>query len=206
MLTTSIHNFYQEIEKEFDQISDTRKEKLSQLSSYISAKFNKKQIPKLVVICTHNSRRSHMGQILLAAGASYLQLPELETYSGGTEATAFHKNAIKAFHRLGFLITTTQDTVNPVYKVNWADNMLPYQAFSKNYREVPNPQSNFAAIMVCSEADEGCPLVLGCDFRIALPFEDPKEFDGTTLEQSKYDAKIREIGREMLFILKKVNY
>lgn len=204
MLIPSIHSFCQELEEEFDQISTIRKEKLIQLSSYISNKFNKDEVPKLIVICTHNSRRSHIGQILLAVGTDYFQLPKIQTFSGGTEATAFNLRAVQAFRKLNFSISSKEKASNPIYQISWKANMSPYQAFSKSYRETPNPQQDFAAIMVCSEADEGCPLVLGSDFRIALPFDDPKAFDGTDLEASKYEEKIREIGREMLFVLSKV--
>ena len=45
-----------------------------------------------------------------------------------------------------------------------------------------------------------CPIVAGADFRIALPFEDPKAFDDTPLESEKYTERCRQIGREMLYV------
>ena len=58
--------------------------------------------------------------------------------------------------------------------------------------------------MVCSEADEGCPIVPGADFRLALPFDDPKAFDGTPQETQMYWERARQIGLEMLYVMKKV--
>jgi arsenate reductase len=38
--------------------------------------------------------------------------------------------------------------------------------------------------------------------RISIPYTDPKAFDDTDLESIKYDEKVKEIGREMLFAIK----
>ncbi len=204
-LFEKIETICKELEKEFDQIPEDRKDNLLLLSDYISDKIEEDQVPKLIVICTHNSRRSHIGQLWLAAAAEYFQLPEIQTFSGGTEATAFNIRAVKAFQRIGFEITSqdvNQD--NPTYNIMWKKGQEPYLAFSKKYQEEPNPKENFAAIMVCSQADEGCPFVFGCDFRLSLPYDDPKEFDETSLEEEKYDERVRQIGREVLFSLSRI--
>jgi len=201
MIIAEIKHFCQALENEFDQIDNERKETLSQLSGYISNKFKERETPKIVVICTHNSRRSHIGQIWLSVAADYFQLPEIQTFSGGTEATAFNLRAVKAFQRIGFDISTKEETKNPIYQINWKEGMKSYQAFSKRYEEAPNPKEKFAAVMVCSEADEGCPFVHGCDFRLSLSYDDPKQFDETELEAKKYDERVRQIGREMLFVI-----
>jgi len=200
-----IERLCEEFEKEFNLIPEERKVILLSLSDYISKKIAANQIPKLIVICTHNSRRSHIGQIWLAVGADYFQLPQIQTFSGGTEATAFNIRAVKAFQKIGFEICTEDENIsNPLYNISWKAGMEPYQVFSKKYEDRPNPQEDFAAIMVCSQADEGCPIVSGCDFRLSLPYDDPKEFDETDLEEAKYDERIREIGREILFSLSRI--
>ena len=193
------------LEQEFILISDERKEVLLLLSNFISSKYKSEQIPCIIVICTHNSRRSHIGQLWLAVGADYYQLPAIQTFSGGTEATAFNPRAVKALKRIGFqIIADEAKAKNPIYQVRWSESMLPYQAFSKKYEDAPNPTDNFAAIMVCTQADEGCPVVLGCDARISIPYDDPKAYDGTELEAAKYDERVREIGREMLYVLSQI--
>lgn len=189
---SKIKSFCEEVEKEFHLIPDKRKEKLLSLRDYIFQKTEENQTPKLVVICTHNSRRSHIGQIWLAVGADYYQLSEIQTFSGGTEATAFNIRAVDAFRRIGFEIITKEPKIeNPIYQIRWKEDMKPYQAFSKKYEDQPNPKEKFAAIMVCSEADAGCPFVFGCDFRLSLPYDDPKAFDDRDLEKEKYDERVR---------------
>ncbi len=202
MLFKKINQTIEAYIQHFSSIPQERKEKLTLLSDYIHQKIIQRQTAKLVVICTHNSRRSHIGQLWLAAGASYFDLPNIETFSGGTEATAFNPNTIKALEYVGFkIVTQNKDTSNPLYMVQWEENQQPHKAFSKRFEDSPNPTHHFAALMVCSEADESCPFVLGCDFRIALPFHDPKSADNTPLETKQYLDCAQQIGTEMLYVL-----
>ena len=205
-LFDELSNYAKELEQNFDSIPEERKNKLRSLSEYLSDKWNSGQTPKVIIICTHNSRRSHLGQLWLATGADYYGLPEIETFSGGTEATAFHPNAVNAVHRAGFKVEVQDSSAsNPVYQISWKVDMDAYQAFSTRFDEAPNPTTEFAAIMVCTEADQGCPFVPGTDFRLALPFDDPKAFDGTDLQDAKYDERCKQIGTEMLFVMSNVD-
>ena len=205
-LLEKITNTCTELTKEFDLIPTERKQQLQQLSTYFTQKFQQQLTPKVIVICTHNSRRSHLGQIWLAVGAVYYGLPKVETFSGGTEATAFNHRAVAALQEIGFEIDSKENITptNPIYEVNWLKEAQAYKAFSTKYDSAPNPIQNFGAIMVCTSADKGCPIVAGADFRIALPFEDPKAFDDTPLESEKYTERCRQIGREMLYVLSEV--
>ena len=57
-----------------------------------------------------------------------------------------------------------------------------------------NPSSDFAAILTCSSADEACPMVLGCDKRIAITYEDPKKSDGTSQQTETYLERSLQIN------------
>ena len=54
--------------------------------------------------------------------------------------------------------------------------------------------------MTCSHADENCPIVFGASRRIAITYDDPKDFDGTPQQEEKYMERVLQIGREMLFV------
>jgi len=204
-MNSKVKSLCDKLVSEFDLISKERKDKLDKITDYLSDKFRTKETPKLIVICTHNSRRSHMGQIWLAVGAEYYNLPRIESFSGGTEATAFNVRAVNAFRNIGFDITSLDDDeLNPLYKVSWNNKMQPSEAFSKKYDAAPNPIEKFGAIMVCTEADKGCPIVSGCDFRLSLPYEDPKAYDETELESIKYTERVTQIAREILYALSQV--
>ena len=197
-----LRSFCKKLTTEFAQISTDRKNLLEQLGAYIAKKTALEQDIFLNVICTHNSRRSHIGQLWLQAAAQYYGIPKVKTYSGGTGATAFNKNAIAAMQRAGFEIITESTGNNPTYRANIALSIpISKVLFSKRFDSPANPQKDFAVIMVCSEADAGCPFVPGADGRFAIPFVDPKAGDGTPQEQEKYDACVQQIGREFLYVV-----
>jgi len=204
-LYVPLENYCQNFKNEFHLISEDRQQQLEELAHYIFQKQNNNQLTKLNVICTHNSRRSHIGQLWLAAAALFYKKNNIHTYSGGTEATAFNHRSVAALRRVGFEIVTADSAVeNPIYFATFGFSHTPLKMFSKKYDHANNPEKEFAAIMVCSDADEACPVILGADDRFALTFEDPKRFDDTNLESKKYDERVRQIGREMFYLMSKV--
>nr|MBS0038361.1 hypothetical protein [Saprospiraceae bacterium] len=44
---------------------------------------------------------------------------------------------------------------NPLYSIKFLPNVHPVIGFSKTYDHSFNPQSDFTAVMTCSQADEG---------------------------------------------------
>lgn len=187
------------LESEFDQIPAERKQELADISDYLREKVKQGSPAKFTVICTHNSRRSHMGQLWIQVASAYYGISQVSTYSGGTEATAFNPRAVASLKRAGFAIESDNQADNPNYSVSYSEEAEALKAFSKKYDHAANPQSGFCALMVCSQADEACPIVRGAEKRISIPYEDPKKFDNTDLEASKYDERCRQIAREMFY-------
>ncbi|MFT5999203.1 MAG: arsenate reductase [Neolewinella sp.] len=182
-------------------IPEPRKRQLAELVAYVKA--NKDLPVQLNFICTHNSRRSHLGMIWAAVAAAYYGLENVVTYSGGTEATAFNPRAVAALQRAGFRVDTPVGE-NPHYVVYFAADKPPLTCFSKVYDHLDNPQQDFAAIMTCSDADENCPLIPGAERRLPLTYEDPKVADDTAFEAERYDERVAQIGRELLYVFSKV--
>ncbi|MDH5610142.1 MAG: protein-tyrosine-phosphatase [Cyclobacteriaceae bacterium] len=156
----------------------------------------------LVFICTHNSRRSHFGQIWAQLAAWYFGKDAITTFSGGTEATAFNPRAVAALRRAGFRIEAAAGD-NPLYRISGGDELPVITAFSKIYDDAANPSNGFVAIMTCSEADHDCPVVQGARIKIPLHYRDPKEADGTPEESSRYDERCFQIATEMAWIMKR---
>ncbi|MEM9831289.1 MAG: protein-tyrosine-phosphatase [Bacteroidota bacterium] len=198
-------NYIQEATQRFNHIPDERKQALKELAVFIREKQDKNQEVKLIFICTHNSRRSHMGQIWASVGAYYYQIPKVQTFSGGTEATAFNPRAVAALQRAGLTIDKMTEGDNPRYQVSLDDSNLVQEAFSKKYNDPPNPKQDFATIMTCSQADEACPFVPGATLQLSLPYDDPKEADGTPQEANLYDERSKQIATEMLYCFSLVN-
>jgi arsenate reductase len=197
-LLPKLNAYAESLLQEAQQIPDERKALLQQLADYLVQ--SKKAPVKLNFICTHNSRRSHIAQIWAAAGAACLGIPGVETYSGGTEATAFNPRAVAALQRTGFKIDSPGGE-NPHYQVAFAETQAPLICYSKTFDAPVNPQSGFAAIMTCSDADENCPFIPGAAFRLPLTYDDPKVADGTPEETARYNERVRQIGREILYAM-----
>lgn len=193
-----------ELQGERGLIPDTRQHELAELGAYISQKIKSGQTAKLTVICTHNSRRSHIGQLWLAAAAAFYGIEGVAAFSGGTEATAFNPRAVAAMRRAGFDISGSEEEANPRYTARWGAELPELVLFSKKYDDPENPQQGFAAIMVCSDADEACPFIPGAEKRFAIRYDDPKAADGTPEEAAIYDERCRQIGREMLFAMRHI--
>ena len=91
-----------------------------------------------------------------------------------------------------------------MYAITYASGAEPIKAFSKKYDDASNPQSNFLAIMTCSQADKACPIVKGAALRVATSYDDPKAFDGTPQETAKYDERCKQIATETFYVFSKV--
>jgi arsenate reductase len=191
-------------EAESNQIPAERVAQLRPLADFVAAKAASGEPARLTFICTHNSRRSHLAQLWAAVAAHRYGVVYVETYSGGTEGTAFNPRAVAALERAGLEIEATgsSETTNPRYTVSFVTGVEPQTCFSKRYDESPNPTSGFAAVMVCTDADEACPTVSGAEARFAIPYEDPKVSDDTLEEAATYDARCAQIARELLLVFK----
>lgn len=149
--------------------------------------------------------------------AAYHGIAELRFYSGGTIPSAFNPRTIRTLEEVGVVIEACKENTfkgdvgeaNPVYMIRWGNlprmgvNRFEIKEFSKIYSDPHNPGKAFIALLVCDEADGSCPNVPGASQRIAMPFQDPKSFDGSELEAIKYSERRDEIGRIMLSIVLK---
>lgn len=188
----------------FDEIASERKNVLQPLIDFIQLKRDHEQEIRLNLICTHNSRRSHLSQIWAQTAAYYYGIKNVFCYSGGTEATALFPVVAETLVKSGFTIKKLSSESNPVYAIKFSGNESPTIGFSKTYDDDFNPQSEFAAIMTCSQADGGCPFIAGAEKRIAITFEDPKAFDNTPQQAEKYQERSLQIAVEMFYVFSQI--
>ena len=189
---------------DIDSVSELRRQTLQPLVEYIQDKVFKKQEVRLNFICTHNSRRSHLSQVWAQAMAVYFNIPNVVTYSGGTEATALFPMAAKTLETSGFKINVIADGTNPIYSIKYDDNAHPIIGFSKTYDSEFNPTSTFCAIMTCSQADGGCPFIAGAEKRVPITYEDPKAFDNTPQQAEKYHERSLDIATELKYVFSNI--
>jgi protein-tyrosine-phosphatase len=202
--STPLANYIQAIKEGMNLIPTERKLEIEKLATYVKNQIQSNQPVNLVFICTHNSRRSQMSQIWASVAIEQFQLVgKINTYSGGTETTAFNPRAVAALERAGISIDKPTGS-NPHYQVKYSEKQPTIECFSKVYTNSFNPQKNFVAVMNCSDADKNCPNVVGASFRTAIKYDDPKLSDGTQEEQSTYDTRCRQIATEMFYLMSKI--
>ncbi len=196
----------------FDMIDPVHREAGGKLADWVVTNYRAGEPLHVIVICTGNSRRSILGSTLGNMAAAYYGMPEIRFYSGGTEPSAFNPRTIRALEEIGVVIEPTGEEAsrgpeganNPLYRVRWGQSGSDsFQAveFSKRYDDPANPASGFAALLVCGEADAGCPVVKGAASRISMPYLDPKIYDNSRFEAMKYAERRDDMGRLMLSVM-----
>lgn len=187
-----------------DTVSAERKAVLQPLVDYIQQRVDAGEWVNLNFVCTHNSRRSHLTQIWAQMASAYYGIPRVTCYSGGTEATALYPAVVDTLRAQGFQIAVIAEGSNPIYAIKYGANVLPIVGFSKAYDDSFNPSSDFAAVMTCSQADDGCPFIAGADKRFAVRYEDPKISDATAEQKAVYAGRSLEIGAEMVYVFSRI--
>ncbi|CAN5489537.1 protein-tyrosine-phosphatase [soil metagenome] len=202
MIYPEVLKFIDDLKPTLPGIPEERKKALEKVAGFIARKRKSGEKANLIYICTHNSRRSHFGQIWAQVLANYFGFDHVQAFSGGTEATAFNPIAIKAISSAGFKVIPSEDSkdpINPVLEVYYGESPKVV-AFSKKYDHPANPVDGFCAIMTCSDADENCPFIPGASLRVATAYEDPKKFDNTPHQAEKYTERCRQIASEIYFM------
>lgn len=189
-----------------ETISEERKASLNTLVEYIQSQVNYNEEIRLNFICTHNSRRSHFSQVWAQALAFYFGLKQMVCYSGGTQATALFPLVVETLQNSGFRIHLVSEGENPIYSIKYASNEHPIIGFSKTIDSDFNPKSDFAAIMTCNSANEACPIVPGASVRIPIMFEDPKVFDNTPQQATKYAERSLQIATELFYVFSQIKF
>jgi arsenate reductase (thioredoxin) len=184
-----------------------REERLRPIAQWIKEHLNGDRPVDLVFICTHNSRRSQLAQAWAAAAAGSQGL-HIKCWSAGTVVTEVAPPVIAALEHAGFRFDGAGGFEDPdgfphqnEYIAHWDDDFDPVVLYSKSIDEPDNPAGGFAAIMVCSDAEQNCPFVPGADRRFSLPYSDPKESDDTAAEERTYRTRSEEIAREMFRLM-----
>lgn len=129
---------------------------------------------RLLVLCTHNSARSQMGEGWLRYWSEKLGL-KAEVFSAGTEATFVKPDAIAVMKEAG--IDLSGHT-------------------SKTLYDLPDPWNFDVVVTVCDSANEACPVYPAKTHRLHVSFPDPS---GKGLDEWR---RVRDaIGRMSRFLV-----
>lgn len=106
---------------------------------------------RVLILCTHNSARSQMGEALLRAAAQQANL-NIDVHSAGTEATFVKEPAKVVISELGLSLENHT---------------------SKTLEDLPDKRNFDYVITVCDSAAESCPIYPDKTERRHYPFTDP---------------------------------
>jgi protein-tyrosine phosphatase/arsenate reductase len=182
-----------------DTIPKERLAILDELRDTISDSLQKSSAAHLLYVCTHNSRRSHFGQVAGSLAAAYFGFDMVQCFSAGTEVTAMNSNAVNALLDFGFTVSANDATDNPVYSFD-LESVPIIKCFSKRFDDASIPKGNVIAIMTCTDAEQNCPFIPGAVLRIPLPYTDPKQSDSSGKEQEVYAERFQQILTEALYV------
>ena len=128
--------------------------------------------PTVLILCTGNSCRSHIGEAFLRASAGDL----VDAQSAGGKPTGFvHPLAIKVMAEIGLDISGHR---------------------SKHLNEFLNKPIR-TVITVCGNMDQGCPIFPGQVNRHHWPFDDPAKATGTDAEVLACFRRVRDEMRRV---------
>jgi len=136
--------------------------------------------PRVLILCTGNSCRSHMAEGILRAAAGEV----VEVHSAGSNPAGYvHPKAIAALAEIGLDISGHT---------------------SKHMNEFLDREID-TVITVCGNADQACPVFPGQVHRYHWPFDDPAHAEGTEEEVMEEFRRVRdeirrvfeEYGREL---------
>ena len=197
----------------YDMLDDAHSVAGRKLVDWIVENYRSGQPLTITCVCTGNSRRSILAATMVNVSAAYYGLSEIRGYSGGTKPSAFNERTVTALREIGIEVTKSGEeaargdaaTANPKQRIRWGfdtnDSSMQTIEFSKKYDDATNPSLGFAALLVCSDAEEDCPVIKGASTRIAMPYLDPKAYDGSASESRKYAERRDDIGRLMLSVM-----
>lgn len=184
-------------------LTKEREEVLLKIAESIAKDYSLNEIANLNFICTHNSRRSQLGQVWSFYAAEYFNL-NINAYSGGTAVTAFYRNTVKTLQKVGFVFKLIDFShQNPKYQISFDGSKKTIFGFSKLYDDIENKKS-FFAITTCNNADANCPYISAAINRFHLPFVDPKHSDGTEKQEDVYLETNKQIAGEIYFIFSQI--
>ncbi len=214
-LLPTVRAYADSLTPSFDMIDESHRLAGRKLAEWIAKNYRPGTPLEVVAVCTGNSRRSILGATMGNVAAAYYGMPDIHFHSGGTAPSACNSRTVKALKEIGIEVEPTgkeaargePQTANPVYRIRWGspgDTVGPTMEateFSKHYDDPVNPQNGFAALMVCGEADAGCPFVKGSALRVSMPYLDPKIYDGGAYEATKYAERRDDMERLMLSVM-----
>lgn len=201
--TFSLENFFENAAKKVI-ITEDRKNLLVKIAEVAIREYSDQKVVNLCFVCSDNSRTSQLLQVWSFFAAHYFQL-NINSFSGGTQVTSFHRNIVKTLQKSGFTFQLSDFShQNPKYEISFDASKKNILGFSKLLSSPINNVSSFLLITTSDKSDKECPFMPNASYQFNLPFIDLTTFDSAKNKYDFYLDASKQIACEIYFLFNEI--
>ena len=186
------------------RINEDRYDLLESIAAEIVKGLRQKKTICINYISTYNSRSSQLSQVWSGYASNYYHLNHIESFSGGIEVTAVHRNTVKTLQKVGFTFKIYEFShQNPIYSINYLQYKNPIIVYSKlfNHKLHTCP---FITITTSSNIQEDSLFIPEANQNFEMPFKNLKNFDTSPNKVEHYLTVNKQIAGEIHFIFQRI--
>ena len=154
-------------------ISADRKRALNELRDYAVQSMYQGRQASFLFLCVENCGRSIMAQVWMETMARTFELPNLLSYSGGTQPEQLQPGMIKALHSAGLQVKLSQEMHDKHMTVQLGPQYRSLNIFAKYFNDTSNPQRNFMAVATDKHTVPLLKSIKGASAQVALKYHQP---------------------------------
>jgi len=200
-----LNEYVRDFPEEFRKISEERRFRLNEIVYFLEEQRQQGSPWQITFISTNESSVGHMAQAWSKAAAYYFGFNQYQAYSGGLNPDEISDNTIIALEKAGFIVYRSKVGAIKVYRIKYSYNLDPVIAFPKKLYHSKNPGDNFMAVILDGNADLNIKNVRGTYNRLFLEYEDPQGYEGSDLEDVKFNESCKQVAVEMFYVFSQLH-
>jgi len=200
-----LNEYVRDFPKEFRKIPEERRYRLNEIVYYLEEQELNNAPWQITFISTNESTIGQMALAWSKAAAYYFGFSNFHPFTGGLNPNEISESAIVALEKAGFIVYKSNIYGVDVYRIKYSYNLAPIIAFPKKIDHVRNPGNNFMAVILDVNADLNINNVKGTYNRLFLEYEDPKGYEGSDMENEKFNETCRQLAVEMFYVFSQLH-
>lgn len=192
-----LQDYLNEVQHESVYLPAERREALDRLRDYALQRLYKGKTASVLFICAENCGRSILGQVWLEVMAKSYDLPQILSYSGGTQLAKLDTGIIQALEDSGVQVKPIEDPLGNRISIRSGPQNRGISVFSKYFDDTTNPKKNFVAVTTDEFSQQFLEKVTGAHLKIPLVYDDPKDVQNLEKLCFKVAAEMMYLTREI---------
>lgn len=181
----------------FKEIPEDKRNRLNDLSIYISSKLKSKNKVKILLTSPFDDSVGAIGKIWAKMAVIYNDLDQIEIFSG-VDSSRINEGAIEALKQNGLEIKKTKSGASLLYTVKFSESLPSLKISGKRVSHPDNPQSDFVALILNDHSTTPSSIFTGADFRLPIFYDPPQS------QENKYSELSLRVGADMFYIFSEV--